>query len=407
MPYRILTLCVGVVLLLSTMVHAEDHSTLTVAWLDNNTTMIWHEGDAAPHSLAINLTAGSPQQLLLSADAQYVAVNVNTPGSLWLADTTDTNLTNIVPNTVLPKPDGDTKFANISNLQRGANNTFYFTTLDQPSHYTFPNHDLWLVDAAAHTYTQIMPSPQAGMFAVSPDKQQIAIVQSGTYGAVDGKISLVDKSGQHRQDVMTYSAVSSGSDNDFNLQTFWQADSSGFNVAIPNKDLVYNDNTAITDLWHIGSDDSKTQLGSVQATIFGLPQWSDDGKYITYLRHQGDISTNQFELIIAAGDGSNPISYASGVAGAIGVPQWLPNSDQFIYAQGEPGDYWLGQSGQPPRKLPEKVFNPQFVDSTTYVFASAPGDTFDLRYTQLGDATSTLIATAHGYAPVFDAVEAP
>src|SRR4051794_2081824 len=117
MPYRILTLFVCIVLLLSSSVHAEDNTHLTVAWLDNNNNiMVWHTGDAAPHSIALNLVAGSAQQILLSPDAQYVIINVNTPGSLWLAASTDTPFINIVPNQVLPTPDNDPKFENIINL---------------------------------------------------------------------------------------------------------------------------------------------------------------------------------------------------------------------------------------------------------------------------------------------------
>jgi hypothetical protein len=111
--------------------------------------------------------------------------------------------------------------------------------------------------------------------------------------------------------------------------------------------------------------------------------------------------------MIASGDGSDPIRYASGTAGTIGIPQWLPNSDQFIYSQGEPGDYWLGQAGKPAQALPGKIFNPRFVDSSTYVFTTATGNTFDLRYAHLGDSSSTLIATVHSAISIFDAIAVP
>ena len=409
MPYRIFIIALCVVLLSASSIHAEDNSHLIVAWLDNDEFMVWQSGEPAPHPIASKFTTGYPRQVLISSDAHYVAVTVINPGSLWIAAPSENNLIEVVPNQVLPAPNGDPKSATIVNLQRGANSTFYFTTLDQPSHYAFHNEDLWFVDAASatRTYKQLLPSSQAGSFNLSPNHQHIAIVQSGTYGAVDGKISLVDGAGQNRKAVMNFSAVSSGSDDSFYLPTFWEADSAAFNIAIPHKDLVYNDNSALTTLWHVAVDGTETQLGSVQATVFGLPQWSDDGKTITYMRRLGDISTNQFELMIASGDGSNPITYANGTAGEIGVPHWLPNSNQFVYSQGELGDYWLGQAGQPPQALPGKIFNPQFIDSSTYVFATAPGDTFELRYAHIGDASSTLIATVHNVVPVFDALLVP
>ncbi|MEP6988896.1 MAG: hypothetical protein ABI970_25060, partial [Chloroflexota bacterium] len=237
MPYRILTLFVSLVLLISSSIHAQDNTHLIVAWLENNNVMVWHTGDAAPtpHK-ATDIVAGNARQLLIASDGQYVAVNVAIPGSLWLATPTDTDLVELVPNAALPTTD-DPKYIRIGNLQRGQDSTFYFNTFNQPSHYTFQNNDMWSVDAASRTIKLLLPPSQAGSFNLSPDSQHIAIIQSGTYGAVDGKIILADKEGQNSQEIMTFSAVSSGSDNDFVLPAFWQADNTGFNVAIPNKDL--------------------------------------------------------------------------------------------------------------------------------------------------------------------------
>jgi hypothetical protein len=400
MRYRVLTLFASLLLLVSSSTYAQENPHLVVAWLADNNVMVWHEGDAAPTTHAApEDVAANARELLISSDGQYVAVNATFPGRLWLATPTDADLVELVPNQALPATD-DQKFQNIANLQRGMNSRFYFNTIAAPSHYTLQNNDLWTVDAASRTIKLLIPTTQGGPFNLSPDKEHIAIVQSGTYGAVDGKISLIDKEGQSLQEMMTFSAVSSGSENDFVLPTFWQADNTAFNVAIPHKDLIYNDNTAPTTLWHIGVDGSKTQLGTVQATLFGLPKWSDDGKQTIYLRRVGNISTNQFELMLASGDGSNSTTYANGTAGTIGLPQWLPNSDQFIYSQGEPGDYWLGQAGKPAQALPGKIFNPHFVDSTTYVFINADGE---LRYAHLGDSSSTLIAGVNNTSTLFDA----
>jgi hypothetical protein len=401
MPYRILMFLVYVTLLTFSNIQAQDTSHLTVTWIENGDVLVWRTGDAAPS----RYTSGSALQSVLSSDGQYIAFYSPAPSSLWLITPTDPNPIEIVPNKALAS--SDTQYLHIGNLQRGANNTFYFNTYLQPSHITMQTGDLWMVDAAAKSYKQILSSGQAGSFSVSPDGQHIAIMQSGAYNTAEGKISLVDQKGESRIDVLSFPAVSTASDYDFYPQINWLQDSSGLDVAIPDKDLVYHDDTALTSLWQISSDGAKTQRGMVQASFFGLPQWSSDGKYLAYLRHKGDITTNQFEMIIAGGDGSNPAVYASGRAGNIGLPQWLPDSDQFIYAQGEPGDYWLGQIGQPPQQFPTKIFAPQFVDANTYVFATASGDAFDLRFANLGETTSTLIATVHNTVPVFNAVSVP
>ncbi|MBI1282276.1 MAG: hypothetical protein GC179_29390 [Anaerolineaceae bacterium] len=407
MPYRVLTLFLSTMLLMSSSIYAEDHNRLVVTWLENNSVLVWHDGDAAPTAYAApENVASNARQLMLSADGQYVVLNAAFPGSLWLAAPTDTNLSELVPNQALPSTDNP-QFVRVGNLQRGTLSTYYFNTFDQPSHYSFQNNDLWSVDAANRTFQLLLPPSEAGLFSISPDGQHIALVQSGAYDKTDGKISLVDQDGQNRQDVMAFTAVSTASDYDFYPQTFWEADSSAFNVAIPDKDLIYNDSTAFTGLWHIAADGSQSQRGSLQATFFGLPQWSDDGAFLFYLHRVGDISANQFELILAAGDGTNATVYATGEAGNISVPQWLPASHQFIYSQGEPGDYWLGQADQKPQQLSGKIFNPRFVDSTTYVFATAAGESFELRYAHLGDSSSTLIAAVHNAVPIFDALLVP
>ena len=400
MPYRILRI-IFILLCATSIVHAQTAPNLVVAWVENGGLLVWRTGDAAPAHYP-SVIASQP---LISSDGQYIAFYSAAPSSLWLVTPTDTNPIEVVPNQALAA--SDTQYLNIGNLQRGANDTFYFNTYLQPTRITLQTNDIWAVDAAAKIFKQLSPSLQTGYFNLSPDGQHMVLTQSGLYNTTDGKIGLVDKDGQSRQDILSFPAVSTASDYDFYPQPFWESSNTAFNIAIPDKDLVYHDDTALTTLWHITTDGTKTQRGTLQATFFGLPQWSDNGAYITYLRHRGDVTTNQFELMIASGDGSNPVAYASGLAGTIGLPQWLPNSDQFIYSQGEPGDYWLGQPGHPPQALPGKIFNPNFVDSTTYVFATAPGDTFEIRYAQLGDTASTLIAAVSNTIALFDAVLVP
>ncbi len=401
MPYRILMFLVCMTLLTFSNIQAQDNPRIAVTWVENGDVYVWRTADATP----TRYTSGKALQPVLSSDGQYIAFSSPAPSSLWLITPGTPNPIEVVPNKVLAS--SDTQYLHIGSLQRGANTTFYFNTYLQPSRITLQTGDLWMIDASAKSYKQILPSGQAGSFSVSQDSQHIAIIQSGAYNTVDGKISLVDPKGENRLDALSFPAVSTASDYDFYPQMNWLQSSSGLNVAIPDKDLVYHDDTALTSLWQISSDGTKTQRGTVQASFFGLPQWSSDGKYLAYLRHKGDITTNQFELVIASGDGSGPVVYASGSAGNIGLPQWLPDGDQFIYGQGEPGDHWLGQIGHPPQQLPAKLFSPRFVDANTYVFATASGDVFDLRYAHLGETSSTLIATVHNTVPVFDAVVLP
>jgi Tol biopolymer transport system component len=401
MPYRILLILCSLLVLTTPALHADDKARLVVAWVEDGDLYSWRSESNTQTKYA-GVNALFPY---ISPDGQYVAYSTAAPASLWLIALSDPIPVEIVPNAALSPTDA--QFLHIGNLQWASNNHLYFNTYIQPSRIILQSNDLWLVDATARTYKQLLPSPQAGSFTLSPDGNHITIVQPGAYNTTDGTITFVDSNGQNRLTPLNFPAVSTASDYDFIPPLFWENDSKAVNIAIPEKDLVYHDDTAPVTLWHLAVDGTKTQRGTLQTSFFGLPQWSDDGAHLAYLRHKGDITTNEFEMMIALGDGTNPVVYASGTAGGIGVPHWLPNSNQFIYPQGTSGDYWIGQPDQPPQLLPNAVFYPRFVDSSTYVYATATGDTFELRYARLGASTSTLIASVHNAIPIFDARQIP
>jgi len=319
MPYRILLILSSLLVFATSTLHAENNSRLVVAWVEEGDLYVWQTGSATPTKYA-GIHALEPH---ISPDGQYIAYTTPTPASLWLIPPTDPTPIEIVPNTALSP--SDPQFLHIGNLQWAPNNRLYFNTYIQPSRIILQSNDLWLVDATTRTYKQLLPSPQAGRFTLSPDGNHIAIIQPGAYNTTDGTITLVNGNGQNRLTLLNYPAVSTASDYDFIPPPFWESGSNALNIAVPDKELVYNDDTALVTLWHLAIDGTKTQRGTLQASFFGLPQWSDDGTHLAYLRHKGDITTNEFEMMIASGDGTNPVVYASGTAGNIGVPQWLPH----------------------------------------------------------------------------------
>ena len=142
----------------------------------------------------------------------------------------------------------------------------------------------------------------------------------------------------------------------------------------------------------------------MEASFFGLPRWSHDSANMVYLTRKGDAASNQFDLMIAGGSGENALQYDSGAAGSFGMPLWIPDATRFIYAQGEPNQYWLGSLDSPPQALPERLLNPQFVNSTHIVYAAVSGSSAELRYLQLDNAVSSLIATLNSPEWVFDAL---
>jgi hypothetical protein len=229
-------------------------------------------------------------------------------------------------------------------------------------------------------------------------------------------IRVVDPLGQADKNLLYFVGVSTASEYDFYPQLYWRPDSSAVLTTIPDKDLVYDDVGAKpAALWNLPVEvpQERSTLGTVPASFFGLPRWSDTGMYMTYMQRVGDATSNRFELLLADADGENAASYASGTAGTLQPAQWIPGADRFVFSQGETGIYWLGAPGDVPKRFPNKdesLLQVLFADKNVYVFATASDEgEIELRYANLESigAPSTLIANAGQSLPVFDAIIVP
>jgi Tol biopolymer transport system component len=95
--------------------------------------------------------------------------------------------------------------------------------------------------------------------------------------------------------------------------------------AIENGDLLYARNTG--DGWHVVSLDPET--GEARELTHGVrdygSDWSPDGTRIVY-------DTDDYEIVVAGADGSNPVTIATGGQD----PSWSPDGTRIAYA-GEDG----------------------------------------------------------------------
>ena len=200
---------------------------------------------------------------------------------------------------------------------------------------------------------------------------------------------MIDLLGQVKDKPFPFPEISTASEYRFYPEIFWESDSTAFRVAIPTSDLIYHDATALTTLWRFKVDGTYQQLASLQASFFGLPAWSSDGRFMIYLRRTSEVG-NQFNLMTADGDGARPIVYLTDQAGMLQLPRWLPDASEFVYARGQPGDSWLGSPDSAPMQLPGSVYNPVFADPTHYVYTASSATGFEMRYSDLADPTAAL-----------------
>jgi len=398
----VIRLFIASLLLFGLGASAQESAGLVAAWATPDTLFVWYQGDSAPRQIPLAVN-----NFFLSPAGKYIAI----PG--WEEDVggilsilnTDTGDQQQIP-IIEPQSDGIPVYPN--DVAWADASTLYLNTITNPSFGANTRDDLYRVNIQTAQVEQIFAPGEGGHFTISPNGQWVAITFPGTYGNRDGRISILNAGTLEQRDIFSFVGVSTGSEYRFYPAVYWQSDSAAFRVAIPDADLLYDEINKQTELWRLTVDGVTQQIGIIQASFFGQPRWSSDASQITYLRRVGNIEDNQFELIIADGNGENPTVYLTAQTGLFEPPQWIPGTTRFGYTFGDPGTYWMGERGQPPQRFPnedEKAFSPAFVNGFV-VFSTAPADTgIELRYARLDDAESNLIASVNAPYPIFKAAQ--
>lgn len=383
---------------------------LVVAWVNSGNLLVWQQGDDIPRRVA----SGGVVRPFVSPDGERVAFTRGPNGreeTLWIVDMAGTTETLLVG-------DGNPRIfrngaSRVGDVVWFDDTTLYINTYTGTGFDTRFNDDLYRVNVRTREISLILPADEGGRIYLSPDGEKIATVSAGTYGRQDARISVVDPLAiDGATHLLFYIGVATASENVFHPQPKWLADSQSLLIAIPDADLIYSetdDEATVppTRLWQLPIDtpSDRNLLGSVRASFFGLPRWSDDASQMLYLRRTPD--SNEFTIVIADVNGNNPTDYLTGDTGTIELPQWLPNSTRFMYTSENPGNVLIGERGEEPQPLTQEVvFSPQFISDDIYVFVTSSAvaaDGFQLRYARLNHQ-SVEIGNAGASIPLFDAV---
>lgn len=385
---------------------------LVVVWVEQGNLLIWQTDSTQPRRIA----SGGVVQPYLAPDGKHV---VFTRGpqyreeTLWVVDSAGTAEQQLVgAGDVRPVQGGKLLIGQVAWFD---SSVLYFNTLLQTDTAVNAQNDLYRANVRTREVALILPRSQGGQFTFSPDRQHIAVVYPGTYGRQDGRIKVIDPLGAHDAvNLLFFVGVSTGSNYSFYPTPYWEPDNAHVLAAIPDKDSVYADNTKPVELWRLPIDAprNREKIGTVPASFFGQPQWSDDARILIYIQRQGDPTSNQFALNIAETNGANPVLYASGQAGSFEPPRWIPGTNRFTFqrseAAGSAATTWLGAPGIAPQPLlngKEAVSDSHFVAADWVVFATPPTDSgFQLRYAAPNADSSSLIAAVNATVPAFDAV---
>lgn len=381
---------------------------LVVAWVDSGNLIVWTQGDNIPRRIAV----GGVIRPFVSPDGQWVAYTRGPAGradTLWVVDIAG-NAEMMLMGEGTPRGLVSGQ-AFVGDVGWFDDTTLYANTLSGSAVDLRANDNLYRINIRTREVSLILRNGEGGKFVVSPDESKIATVSAGTYGRQNARISVVDPLAlEDATNLLFYIGVASGAEVPFHPRLQWTADSLSVLTAIPDSDLIYSETEATvppTRLWQLPIDtpSDRNLLGSVSASFFGLPTWSDSAEQMLYLRRTPE--SNTFTIVIADVNGDNPVDYLTGDAGTIELPQWIPNSNRFIYTADTPGNILIGERGQEPISLSGEItYSPEFITDDLYLFVTSKAvsaDGFQLRYAKL-DQQSVEISDVGQSIPLFDAV---
>lgn len=366
---------------------------LRVVWVENGRLFFWHPGETAPRQLVNSGVI----QARIAPDGAHIAFATGDesglPVELSVIDSSGESARVLLAMPYIHQTAWLDPF------------TLYFNTLEITPLGANPRNDLFRIDIRTDELTDL---DYGGEFTFSPDGRSIAITTPGTYGETPGSIRLIDaENGGDPVELLTFPAVATGSHTHFypavswiNANTLW--------TAIPHPDLLYNEGAPEdypVALWQMDVSGRAEQVGSVAASLYGLPVRSPSTGALVYLRRSPSL--NRFELYTADANGANPALVTSGESGTILPPQWLPDGERFIYAQDDA--YWIAAPGEDPARRilvrSEMLNQPIVVDNAVvYVTVNPPTGQIELWYAVSGETQSAgeVIAEMGGQIPVLD-----
>lgn len=258
-----------------------------------------------------------------------------------------------------------------------------FNTLIQVGYGLYAKHDLWIADPDAGTVTRLLDDDAGGAFAFAPDGSTVMVADPTTVARANGD-------GSDREELITFDFVNTGSEYAYVPQPVWMPDSSHALIAISSAE-PFGPNPS-GNIWRIPRAGDALQLATLSgrflfSTMGENNLWSPDRSRFAYINADED-------LIHTNGDGSDRSVYASGSVEFVG---WSPDSQRFIYKQGSPWTYYVGEMGADPIALlpPDlslQVQSAEWIAPNTFVYSSGTKrEAVDVRLGEVTGAHRVLV----------------
>lgn len=382
---------------------SPDTPHLVTAWAEGGNLYVWQTGDA----FARRVASGGVIQPFIAPDGARIAFTrgpAGAPDSLWLVSTDGALEQQLV---------GDGNPTTYRESQMGQvvwwdATTLYFNTLKRVVPASSPQHDLYRANVVTRTVSMLLGPGEGGRISLSPKREKIALVIAGDYGKHNGRIRvIVDPLAQLPSvDLLFFTGVATGAHSGFYPPLTWTEDESALLAAIPNQDVLYDEDKGEdapeTVIWHLPIEtpsDRKT-VGTITASFFGMPRWSDNGTQMLYLTR---TDSDTFQIMLADETGKNAVDIDSGKTGEIDMPTWITGISQFFYSKGQAGNVLIGARDELSHPLrDETILAPRFVTASQFVFMASQDNRYELR-TAFSDQPALTIGEIAGLV-VFDAV---
>ncbi len=208
------------------------------------------------------------------------------------------------------------------------------------------NADLWTVYVDTGALSALLSAGQAGAFAASPNGNTIAVAR-GT------GLDLINVDGSnHRQNVVTFPAITTYSEYTFKPKPQWSADGSYFTVAIPSADPMAADSSVA--FYKVGADGAVTPRGTTPGNfVFGggiQSQIAPDGAHAVFSRGDSSGGPEALHLLTlqAGAPGDNVFATQTGAVGW----GWSPDAAVYAYTVVPSGGAGKGYATGPGAEAP-------------------------------------------------------
>ncbi|MCA9912277.1 MAG: hypothetical protein KC496_02975 [Anaerolineae bacterium] len=372
---------------------------LVLAWEQGGNLYVWQAGEAAPQQIATDGVI----QAFIAPDGEQIAYTrgaERAPETLWIIGVAGSEERPLVGENAADYQPGAMQIGDVVWLD---GETLLFNTLSRSEPTFLPNDDLYAINTASGEITPLLPNGDGGRIRISPDKQHVLLINPGIYGERDGRIQIYDpQTDTAPRDLLTYPAVATASEFPFYPEIDWLPDSSAALVAIPDADAIYTELNLQpmppVRLWRLplANDEPAQVIGTVQASFFGLPRWSEDASQMLFLRR--DTTSGGAVLLLAEATGADEQVYLQDAGALLGdVPRWIPGTRQFFYTDVRSSGEALVMRGSvdaPAMRLSEVgMLLPQFINAAYYLaLFPVNANRLELRLVNVEEGTQQTVA---------------